>query len=180
MGVDKILAQEYDFIKSVCLKLTADEFDADDLAQEVMIAAFRFWDKFDGVNVRGWLHTIAKRMFINSYRKKQRSNEVLVEDIMGALSEDAIDFDFLESEEDTQPDQRLASELYLAIDKLSPKYKQVFVLVVVYGHTYQEVAEMKEVPIGTVKSILFKAKRELRELLGGVAKERGVKYHLEK
>lgn len=177
MSVNKVLEQEYDFIKSVCLKLTADEFEADDLAQEVMIAAFRFWDKFDGNNVRGWLHTIAKRMFINSYRKKQRSQEVLVEDVLG---EDAIEFDFIESEEDTSPDQRLASEIYLAIDKLSPKYKQVFVLVVVYGHTYQEVAEMKGVPIGTVKSILFKAKRELRDMLDGVAKERGVKYHLEK
>lgn len=177
MSVNRVLEQEYDFIKSVCLKLTADEFEADDLAQEVMIAAFRFWDKFDGNNVRGWLHTIAKRMFINSYRKKQRSQEVLVEDVLG---EDAIEFDFIESEEDTSPDQRLASEIYLAIDKLSPKYKQVFVLVVVYGHTYQEVAEMKGVPIGTVKSILFKAKRELRDMLDGVAKERGVKYHLEK
>jgi len=173
MDFEKELSSNWQFVRTVAMKLTQDSADADDLTQDVMVAALRFRHKYEeGTNMRGWLSTICRNTFVNNYRKKARSKEVLTEDLKQAEAgaDDVHDFDIGFSEEP------LRNELISAVMELPAKYMNIFILVHLYEFTYADVAEIKDMPIGTIKSILFKSRVLLREVLKGRAEDMGIRY----
>jgi RNA polymerase sigma-70 factor (ECF subfamily) len=163
------------FILDCCLRLCKEKNDAQDLRQEVYMKALRFCDGYqEGTNMKGWLVSIAKNTYINGFKKKGKSVEVSVESIA-----DPVDYaDYIDTEDfDRKPDATAFSEeLVAAIESLEPEYKNIAILVDVYGYNYKEVAEMKQMPEGTIKSRLFRARGILREKLADKAALYGMAY----
>ena len=163
------------FILDCCLRLCKDKNDAQDLRQDVYMKALRFCDGYqEGTNMKGWLVSISKNTYINRFKKKGKSVEVSVESIA-----DPVDYaDYIDTEDlDRKPDAAAFSEeLVKAIESLDEDYKNIAILVDVYGYNYKEVAEMKGMPEGTIKSRLFRARGILREALAKKASQYGVRY----
>jgi RNA polymerase sigma-70 factor (ECF subfamily) len=149
---------------------TGDNDAAGDLLQETYLRAFRFFDKFDrGTNARAWLHTIMKNTYINSYRQKKRS-PIVVEfneqrflphfnhasgDIAGAL------------------DHVFGDEVVNALSSLPTKFKSIVILRDIEDMPYEEIAEVLQIPIGTVRSRLHRARAILFSKLKSYAKASG-------
>ena len=153
-----------DALYRVALRLTGNASDADDLVQETMLKAYRAWDQYQpGTNAKGWLLTILRHSFINEYRRRTRHP--------ATVDLDAIEpFAVFENLQDEDPqgrffDQIVDDEVLRAIDQLPEQFREAVVLSDVEGMSYEEVARILEVPIGTVKSRLFRARRLLQAKL---------------
>jgi RNA polymerase sigma-70 factor (ECF subfamily) len=161
-----------DALYRVALRLTGNASDADDLVQETMLKAYRAWDQYQrGTNAKGWLLTILRHAFINEYRRRTRHPETVDLD---AIEPFAV-FDEVQ-EEDPQGrffDQIVDDEVLRAIDQLPEQFREAVVLSDVEGLSYEEVARILSVPIGTVKSRLFRARRQLQAKLYDYAVEMG-------
>jgi RNA polymerase sigma-70 factor, ECF subfamily len=162
-----------DTLYRVALRLTGSPADADDLVQETALKAYRSWDQYQpGTNAKGWLLTILRNSFINEYRRRSRHPETVDVDTIepfAVLSE--------EQEEDAQGgrffDQIIDEEVQQAIDTLPETFREALVLSDVEGMSYQEISSILGVPVGTVKSRLFRARRMLRAKLYHYAVEMG-------
>lgn len=145
-----------DMLFRFALHLTANRADADDLVQETLLKAYQAWDSYErGTNVQGWLVTILRRRFINSYRRDQRRRE-LVETNPAELEEKV----------GTAPlDDAVDGEIVRAIDALPLPFREAVVLRDIEGLAYDEIASALELPAGTVKSRLFRAREILKERL---------------
>ncbi len=150
-----------DALYRVALRLTGNAADADDLVQETMLKAYRAWHQYEqGTNAKGWLLTILRHAFINEYRRRTRHPETVDLD---AIEPFAVFEDI--QEEDPQGrffDQIVDDEVLRAIDELPEQFREAIVLSDVEGMSYEEVARILSVPIGTVKSRLFRARRLLQ------------------
>ena len=157
--------------------MCADINDAEDLRQDVFIKAIRFHENFvSGTNMKGWLVRITKNTFINSYRKKTKNPEVLRDNGFSGVEEGAVvDYDEIMSfDQDDQ--QHLSEDLVCAIEELDLEYKNIVILIDVYGYNYREVSEFKGIPEGTIKSRLFRARGILRDKLRDKADSYGISY----
>src|SRR6059036_2008628 len=161
-----------DSLYRVALRLTGNTAEADDLVQETMLKAYRAWEQFEkGTNAKGWLLTILRHAFINEYRRKTRHPET-------------VDLDTIEpfavfpevQDEDPQGaffDHIVDDEVLRAIDQLPEAFRETLVLSDVEGMSYQEIAGILEIPVGTVKSRLFRARQLLQGKLYDYAVEMG-------
>jgi RNA polymerase sigma-70 factor, ECF subfamily len=153
-----------DSLYRVALRLTSNAAEADDLVQETMLKAYRAWDQYQkGTNAKGWLLTILRHAFINEYRRRTRHPET--------VDLDAIEpFSVFEELQDEDPqgtffDRIVDDEVLRAIDQLPEQFRETVVLSDVEGLSYEEIARVLEVPVGTVKSRLFRARRLLQQQL---------------
>jgi RNA polymerase sigma-70 factor, ECF subfamily len=161
-----------DVLYRVALRLTGNPSDADDLVQETMLKAYRAWDQYEkGTNAKAWLLTILRHAFINEYRRKVRHPETVDLD---AIEPFAV---FAEVQDDDPQgaffDRIVDDEVLRAIDQLPEAFRETLVLSDVEGMSYQEIAQILEVPIGTVKSRLFRARQLLQGKLYNYAVEMG-------
>src|SRR6267378_4794805 len=163
-GFEREALVHLDVLYRVALRLTGNAADADDLVQETMLKAYRAWDQYEkGTNAKGWLLTILRHAFINEYRRRTRHPETV--DI------DAIEpFSVFEELQDDDPqgtffDKIVDDEVLKAIDQLPEQFRETVVLSDVEGMSYEEIARILEVPVGTVKSRLFRARRLLQQTL---------------
>ncbi len=161
-----------DTVYRVALRLAGSEDQADDLVQETMLRAYRSWHQFtSGTNVRAWLLTILRHTFINEYRKTRRAGVTL------EVSE-VEEFRVLGDVQDVDPegrffDQIIDEEVLRAIDALPEEFREALVLSDVEDLSYAEIAKVLNVPIGTVKSRLFRARQALQQQLYEYAVEMG-------
>lgn len=161
-----------DSLYRMALRLTADPSRAEDLVQETMLKAYRAWAQFrPGTNARAWLLTILRNTFINEYRRRKR--EPLAVDI-DAVEPHAIFRDVATADPEGAFFDRIVDERVLAaIDELPDEFREVLALSDMEGLSYAEIAETLEIPIGTVKSRLFRARRLLQASLYAHAVEMG-------
>jgi len=150
-----------DSLYRVALRLTGNAAEADDLVQETMLKAYRAWHQYEkGTNAKGWLLTILRHAFINEYRRRTRHPET--------VDLDAIEpFSVFEELQDDDPqgtffDRIVDDEVLRAIDQLPEQFRETVVLSDVEGLSYEEIARVLDVPVGTVKSRLFRARRMLQ------------------
>ena len=161
-----------DVLYRVALRLSGSAADADDLVQETMLRAFRSWHQYQpGTNARAWLLTILRNQFINEYRRRRRHAQA-TEEI--ASDPHAV---FL-SVRDLDPtgaffDRIVDDRVLAAIDALPDEFREAVILVDSEGLSYEEAAQVLEVPIGTLKSRLFRARRRLQQELYDYAVEMG-------
>lgn len=153
-----------DVLYRVALRLTGNPSDADDLVQETMLKAYRAWEQYQqGTNAKAWLLTILRHAFINEYRRRARHPETT--DI-AAIEPFAV---FPEIQDDDPQgaffDRIVDDEVLRAIDELPEAFRETLVLSDVEGMSYQEIAGILEVPVGTVKSRLFRARHLLQAKL---------------
>lgn len=161
-----------DSLYRMALRLTAEPARAEDLVQETMLKAFRAWHQYrPGTNARAWLLTILRNTFINEYRR-QRREPVPVD--LEAVEPYAIE----RPPEDADPEgtffNQIVDERVLeAIDHLPHDFREVLALSDMEGLSYAEIAATLEIPVGTVKSRLFRARRLLQRELYEHAVEMG-------
>ncbi len=150
-----------DTLYRVALRLTADPTLAEDLVQDTMLKAYRSWRQYrPGTNARGWLLTILRNTFINDYRR--RKHEPIPMDL-----ESVEPHVLYRSIQDADPEGNFFSQIVdarvlEAIDALPPDFREVLALSDIEGMSYGEIAATLEIPVGTVKSRLFRARRQLQ------------------
>jgi RNA polymerase sigma-70 factor (ECF subfamily) len=181
-------AQKHDIFQSEflpCLRalynfgfrLTLDEDDARDLVQDTYLKAFRFINSFKkGTNAKAWMFRILKNSFINEYRKKRKEPvKVDYQDVENTYnSEEPVGIMNAELRVEALQEE-LGDEISNALNSLEEEFKTVILLCDVEGFKYEEIAEILDIPIGTVRSRLHRARQMLKEKLVRYAREMGIK-----
>jgi len=169
--------QHLDALYRTALRMTRNPSDAEDLVQDALVRAYRFYERFEqGTNFRAWLFKILTNTYINSYRRKQgRPQESSLEDtedffLYNQLSSDG---DRVTDVEDTVLDGLGADAIQRAIDQLPPQFRTTVQLADVEGLSYAEIAEATGVAKGTVMSRLFRGRRQLQRALWDQARAAG-------
>lgn len=161
-----------DSVYRVALRLSGDRTRAEDLTQETMLRAFRAWDQYrQGTNARAWLLTILRHTFINEYRRTR--NQPRPVDV-SEVERYHVPSDAQEADPEGAFFERIVDdEVLRAIDALPAEFREVVVLSDIEGLTYAEMAELVGVPIGTIKSRLYRGRRLLQQRLYNYAVEMG-------
>ncbi|MGW9020104.1 sigma-70 family RNA polymerase sigma factor [Leucobacter chromiiresistens] len=167
-----------DQLYGAAMKMTRNPQDAQDLVQETFLKAFSAFASFqEGTNLKAWLYRIMTNSYINTYRKRQREPHLGAVDELedwqlgGAESTTAMSSRSAEAEAiDRTPD----SVVTTALNALPEDFRIAVYLADVEGFSYQEIADIAEVPIGTVMSRLHRGRARLRKALGEYANEQGV------
>ncbi|MEY4002852.1 MAG: hypothetical protein RIT07_894 [Bacteroidota bacterium] len=163
------MEQELSALRNYALSLTHDLDDTKDLVQDTILKAYRYKDKFQaGTNLRGWLYTILKNSFINNYRRNQKRNTFL------DTTDNTFYLDIPSHRIDNDAELKfIRKDLEEAIDSLPLELKITFTMNA-EGYKYHEIAEELNIPIGTVKTRIFVARRILREQLASYGTEFGM------
>ena len=154
--------------------LTRDEADADDIVQETYLRAYRSWHTFiPGTECRRWLFTICRNVFLRS-RERQRPTVDLEDGEQDAVAAGSVYAAAREQGyDDLYARLDLAPALRDALDELAEPFKSAVILVDVEDMSYETAAQVMGVPIGTVRSRLFRGRRLLQEKLLTVAQDLG-------
>ena len=166
-------------LNTFAFHLTYNEENAADLVQETYLKAFKFIDKYEeGTNAKAWLFKILKNAYINDYRKKnKRPIQVDYEEVSGYHDGDdaplARYFDLREE----LFDHMMGDEVTAAMNSLPEDFRTVILLCDIEDFSYEEISKIIDVPIGTVRSRLFRARNMLKEKLNTYAKTMGYKDH---
>jgi RNA polymerase sigma-70 factor (ECF subfamily) len=169
-----------DALYGAAMRMTRNPADAEDLLQETFLRAYRGFPRFtEGTNLRAWLYRILTNTYINTYRAKQRRPEQTeldeVEDLylyrrLGGLEAASLG----RSAEDELMDLFTEAEVKEAIESLPENYRIAVLLADVEGFAYKEIAEMLDIPIGTVMSRLHRGRKALQKSLHTFAVARGL------
>lgn len=169
---DKEFLPEIDALYNFAFHLTYNETDANDLVQEAYLKAFRFIKSYNqGTNAKAWLFRILKNSFINEYRKKVKKgnhldiSEPMVSAEVGKVTKTDLREDIFFGE--------MGDEVTFALNNIPVDFKTIILLSDIEEFKYEEIAEILEIPIGTVRSRLHRARNLLKEKLGTYALQMG-------
>ncbi len=165
---------------TAALRMTRNPSDAEDLVQETYLKAYRGFGGFqEGTNLKAWLYRILTNTFINSYRsKKRRPEETELEDLenlyMYRRLAGAEGATAGRSAEDEVLDHITETEVKEAIEALPEQFRMAVLLGDVEGFSYKEIAEILDIPIGTVMSRLHRGRKALQKRLYEFGRQRGL------
>jgi RNA polymerase sigma-70 factor, ECF subfamily len=156
-----------DAVHNAALRLIRDRDEADDLVQETILRAYRCFHQFaSGTNCRAWLLTILYNNFRDRYRQKNREHPCVSGEIGRELEAHTLLADMSASNpEEMISDRMLGQRIAGALSQLPEEFREAVLLVDVQELNYQEVAEILEVPLGTVKSRVSRGRALLRVAL---------------
>ena len=171
---DKELMPHVDSMYNFAYRLAFDEDDAKDLVQDTYLKAFRFINSFErGTNAKAWLFRILKNSFINEYRKKSKQPaKVDYNEVASYYNPDDAGKGMTDLRLETVQ-HMIGDEITGALNALPVDFRTVIILGDLEGFTYEEMAKILDIPIGTVRSRLHRARNMLRERLLSYAKEMG-------
>ncbi|ORM25118.1 RNA polymerase subunit sigma [Williamsia sp. 1135] len=166
-----------DQMYGAALRMTRNPADAEDLVQETYVKAFTAFKSFKaGTNLKAWLYRILTNTYINGYRKRQRqpaqypTDEITDWQLAATAEHTSTGLRSAEIEAlDALPDD----DIKAALQELPEDFRMAVYYADVEGLPYKEIAQIMDTPIGTVMSRLHRGRKQLRELLGDVARERG-------
>ena len=175
------LAMEHmDSLYAGALRMTRNPADAEDLVQETYLKAYRGFGGFEaGTNLKAWLFRILTNTYINRYRQqKRRPDETDIDDVedfylyrrLGGIDEARIS----KSAEDTLLELFTDDEVKEALESLPETFRMAVLLADVEGFAYKEIAEILDIPIGTVMSRLHRGRKQLQKRLYDFAVDRGL------
>ena len=166
-----------DSMYNFAFRLTLNEDDAKDLVQDTYLKAFRFINSFEkGTNAKAWLFRILKNSFINDFRKKSREpSKVDYQEVETFYNSEEFDTE-IEATSDLRSEavqDLIGDEVATAINSLEVDFRIAIILCDIEGFTYEEMAKILDIPIGTVRSRLHRARGLLKEKLSEYAKKMG-------
>ena len=166
-----------DSIYSMALRLARDPEDANDLVQDTVLRAYRFFHQFSpGTNSRAWVLTILFNNFRNGYRKSGREQVSQSEaEFTERLEAESLAADQTRSDPEALAFANvMAPEVTAALDAISEEFRSALLLVDVQELSYQEVSAVLGVPVGTVKSRVSRGRCLLRDALANFARGKGI------
>jgi len=169
-----------DSLYNAALRMTRNPADAEDLVQETYLKAYRAFARFEeGTNLKAWLYRILTNTYINAYRaKKRRPEESDIDDVesfyLYRRLGDAERASASRSAEDQVLDRFTESEIKDAVEALPEQFRMAVLLGDVEGFSYKEIAEILDIPMGTVMSRLHRGRRALQKRLFEFGRQRGL------
>ena len=166
---EALLTPWLDPLYASAVRLTRNERNAEDLVQDTVMRAWRFFEKFEkGTNFRAWIFKILTNTFINSYRRNTRERSL--QDESERQSVEARFFSAELTEQTQNPEEFLlnrvmSQDVLVAIDTLSIDFRMVVILADLQEFSYKEIAEILDIPVGTVMSRLFRGRKQLQKIL---------------
>src|SRR5688572_31298402 len=159
-----------DALYGAAYRLTRNPRDAEDLVQDALLRAYRFWDSFQqDSNCKAWLLRIVTNTFINEYQRKKRTREVLD---AATAEQEATDGVLVQASalERQSPEKALlersvSDDVQRALDNLPDDFRTAVILCDMQGLSYKEIAEIMQTPVGTVMSRLFRGRKLLAAAL---------------
>jgi len=166
-----------DSMYNFAYKLTFDEEEAKDLVQDTYLKAFRFITSFEkGTNAKAWLFRILKNSFINDYRKKSKQPaKVDYQEVETYYNSENTDSNLTIDLRSETMQNRIGDEVTNALNTLGVDFRIVIILCDLEGFTYEEMAKILDIPIGTVRSRLHRARNLLKDKLRKYAQSMGYK-----
>jgi len=166
-----------DAMYNFALRLTSEPNGAEDLVQDTIVKAYRFFSSYEkGTNAKAWLFRILKNSYINNYRKNSKKpNQVDYDEISTFYETIRAERTDTSDLEDKMFRDLIDDDISKALDELPEDFRTVVLLCDVKGFTYEEIANMLDVPIGTIRSRLHRGRNLLKSQLIEYAEERG--YH---
>lgn len=172
---NKEIIPHLDSLYNFALRLTTDPNDAEDLVQDTIVKAYRFFSSYEkGTNAKAWLFRILKNSFINNYRKTSKKPQQVDYDEVSSF------YESIRAERtDTSDLERVMyrelidDDVSKALQELPEDFRTVVLLCDVEGFTYEEIANMLDVPIGTIRSRLHRGRNLLKTQLLDYARKRG-------
>lgn len=164
-----------DSMYNFAFRLTYDEDDAKDLVQDTFLKSYRFINSFQkGTNAKAWLFRILKNSFINDFRKKSKEpSKVDYQEVESYYNSDKANSTITtDLRIDTVKDM-MGDEISNALNSLAVDFRTVIILCDLEGFTYKEMAKILDIPIGTVRSRLHRARNLLKEKLQSYAQSMG-------
>lgn len=164
-----------DAMYNFALRLTSDPSDAEDLVQDSIVKAFRFFSSYEkGTNAKAWLFRILKNSYINNYRKKSKQpNQVDYDEVATFYETIRAERTDTSDLEDKMFRDLIDDDISNALEELPEDFRTVVLLCDVEGFTYEEIANMLDVPIGTIRSRLHRGRNLLKAQLQEYAENRG-------
>lgn len=160
------------------MRLTRSPGDAEDLVQETFLKAYKAFEQFEpGTNCKAWLFRILTNTFINKYRRRVKEREILEGSQRTAAQHFLVHPPSKRSSLDPAnafADKFLSDEVLKALEEVPADFRAVVILSDIEGFSYKEVADIVDIPVGTVMSRLFRGRRILQEQLFEFAVERGI------
>jgi RNA polymerase sigma-70 factor, ECF subfamily len=163
-----------DDVYRFALSLTRNEADADDVVQETYLRAYRSWHTFErGSDARRWLFTICRNAFLRTRERARHQVELEDGDV------ESVAHNVSQADGTVTGDERLLTRLDLApalsgaLDRLQEPFRSAVLLVDVEDQSYEAASEILGVPIGTVRSRLFRGRRLLQSMLANYAHDAG-------
>lgn len=168
-----------DAVYRFALRLTGAPDRAQDLVQDTYLRAYRSWDQYTpGTNCKSWLFTISRNLFVRQWERGVRHDEIVAENVGrdGPATEPINPLWSSVADVDPEGDffaSIVDEEILRSIERLPEEYRMAVLLSDVEGLAYDEIAELLDVPVGTVKSRLFRGRRRLEKALYEYAVEIG-------
>jgi len=158
-------------------RLSFDEDDAKDLVQETFLKAYRFINSFQqGTNAKAWLFRILKNSFINEFRKKSKEpSKVDYQEVETFYNSDEVDEPITTDLRVDSLQHMIGDEVTTALNSIAVDFRTVIILCDLEDFTYEEMAKILDIPIGTVRSRLHRARNLLKERLNKYARSMGYK-----
>ncbi len=158
-------------------RLTLDEDDANDLVQETYLKAYRFFNSYEqGTNAKAWLFRILKNSFINDFRKKSKEpSKVDYQEVETYYNSDDVDENITTDLRVEALQDMIGDEVANALNTLAVDFRTIIILCDLEGFTYEEMAKILDIPIGTVRSRLHRARNLLKDKLRNYASTMGYK-----
>jgi RNA polymerase sigma-70 factor (ECF subfamily) len=178
---EKIFEKDFfphaDAMYNFALKLTTDPDDANDLLQDTFLKAFKYIDSFEeGTNAKAWLFRILKNNFINDYRKKVRNpiiSELETFENLQPTDSDEFEPDINQNFKTETLQDLMGDEVTLALQSLATDFRIIIILSDLEDFTYEEIGKILNIPIGTVRSRLHRAREILKLKLVDFARKKG-------
>ena len=170
-GKDKLFEMELlphlNSLYNFAYSLTSNQDDSDDLVQETFLKAYKFLNSYQsGTNAKAWLFRILKNSFINDYRKSSKEPpKVDYQEVESYYNSDDVDIKMTTDLRVDAVNGMMGDEVAMALNNLDVDYRTIIILCDLEGFKYEEMAKILDIPIGTVRSRLHRARQLLKEQL---------------
>jgi len=174
---ERLALAHLDGLYAAAFRLTKNERDAEDLVQDTFLRAYRFFDKFErGTNIKAWLYKILTNTFINRYRRSVKERSLVEGSDRDAVQDRVISREAAEHAANPEQhffDRLVSDDVIRAIDAVPIDFRMVVILADLQEFSYKEIADILDIPVGTVMSRLYRGRRLLQKALAGRADATG-------